>query len=343
MGVHINPYLLTICIATYNRSQHLEKTLENIVCQTQSFDDVEILIADGNSTDSTESVCLKFAAYHANISYIKFDEKGGVDKDYDLAVKNAKGTYCWLFTDDDLIKDGAIQKIYGLLSSNTDLIVVNSEICDYSLTCVLKKSALDIQATSIINFLNSGRDAFFRLCGTYITFIGSIVIKKSLWTEYPRDIFYGTRFIHVGVISSLHAHTKALVVAEPLIKIRLGNAEWSNISFKVWAELWPKLIWSISGLQDATKKSICPKDPSGNLKFLFWLRAQGSFSKKEFDVFISPKPIFTVKILALVIALLPQSLPRTIYYLYGLIKRDNLLIYQITDGRKSKNQWFSAD
>lgn len=343
MRSQINPYLLTICIATYNRSHYLEITLENIALQTQCFGDVEILIVDGNSTDSTELVSQNFSSRYPNISYLKLKEKGGVDKDYDQAVKNARGTYCWLFTDDDLIKNDAVQKVHTLLSSNTDLIIINSEICDYSLHRVLKKSAMDIQGTSGMSFSSPGRDEFFKLCGTYITFIGSIIIKKSLWTDRSREAFYGTRFIHVGVISSLSDETRALIIAEPLIKIRLGNAEWSNISFKVWTQLWPQLIWSLSNLKDETKNSICPKDPARKLKFLFWLRALGSFSKKEFDTYISMKPRSAIKISALAISSLPQSIPRAIYYIYGLLKRDNLLIYQISDGRKSKNLWFSTD
>lgn len=339
----IDSYLLTICIATYNRSEYLEKTLVDIASQTNSFDDVEILIADGNSTDLTEFVCKKFIGSHRNITYIKLKEKGGVDRDYDLAVQNAKGKYCWLFTDDDHVKAGAVDKIRKALVDDIDLVIINSEICDYKLNRILKDSAVNTQKNLSIKFMGSGRDEFFKLCGTYITFIGAIVIKRSLWVESSRDVFYGTRFIHVGVISKLHDHTKSLVMAEPLIKIRLGNAEWTQISFKVWTQLWPNLIWSITGIKDSTKKFICLKEPSNSLKFLFWLRGLGSYSKKEFDGFISAKPRSIAKVMAFLIASMPQSIPLFIYYIYGSIKKDKLVIYQVMEGRESKNLWFSTE
>ena len=266
-----------------------------------------------------------------------------MDKDYDLAVQNAQGKYCWLFTDDDFIKANAIKKIHGFLSKNSDLVIINSEICDYSLSHTLKRSALDTQKNLSFNFMNSGRDIFFKLCGTYISFIGAIIIKRSLWIQHHRSNFYETRFIHVGVISTLKDPTSILVIAEPFIKIRLGNAEWSHISFKIWSQLWPNLIWSIPCLEDATKKSICPKDPSKSFKFLFWQRGLGSYSKREFDAFIAPQSQPVNKKLALCIALMPQCIPRFIYYIYGLLKRDDLLVYQIGDGRVSKNQWHSSD
>ena len=339
----MNPYLLTICIATHNRADHLKNTLNNIVDQTKHFNDIQILITDGNSTDETELVVNKFTAFHPDIKYLKLTEKGGVDKDYDLAVQNAQGKYCWLFTDDDLIKAGSIKKIHGFLSENPDLMIINSAICDYSLSHTLKRSAIDIQENIRFNFMNSGRDAFFKICGTYISFIGAIIIKRSLWTENPRSNFYGTRFIHVGVISTLKESTNILAIAEPFIKIRLGNAEWRQISFKIWTQLWPNLIWSIPHIEESTKRSICKKDPSKCLKFLFWLRGLGHYSKKEFDVYISPKPQSINKIIAVSIALLPQSIPYFIYYIYAHLKRDDLLIYQVTDGKVSRNQWHSSD
>lgn len=338
-----HPYLLTICIATYNRAAFLKNTLKEIIAQTQFYDDVEILIADGNSSDSTECVVKELTTPGSHLTYLKLKEKGGVDKDYDLAVQNAQGKYCWLFTDDDSIKANAISNIRGFLPENSDLVIINSEICDYHLNHILKKSALGTQENINLSFKAVGRDTFFKLCGPYISFIGSIIIKKSLWIECPRHNFYGTRFIHVGVISTLKETTNILILSEPFIKIRLGNAEWSHISFKVWANLWPNLIWSIPCIEEVTKKSICLKDPSKSLKFLFWLRGLGCYSKNEFITSIAPRPNSLNKILAACLAYLPQSIPRSIYYIYGLVKRDDLLVYQVSKGRNSQNQWHSSE
>jgi abequosyltransferase len=268
-------FLLTICIATFNRSDLLCKTLENIASQALHFNDVEILIADGNSTDSTELICNEFSTNYKFITYLKLAKKGGVDKDYDLAIQHSRGKYCWLFTDDDLLKPDAIKKIRELLLEDTDFIVINSEICNYKLDAVLKKSAMDIKSDFKGTLVDFGWDRFFKICSTYITFIGSLAIKRDLWLAESRHSFYGSRFIHVGVISTVSDSTKFIIVHEPLIKIRLGNAEWSNISFKVWVQLWPNLIWSLSRISDETKKFICAKNPSKNLKFLFWLSALG--------------------------------------------------------------------
>jgi abequosyltransferase len=50
--------LLSICIPTYNREKYLRRLLDSIVFQKEFIDtnDVEIVIADNASTDSTEEL-----------------------------------------------------------------------------------------------------------------------------------------------------------------------------------------------------------------------------------------------------------------------------------------------
>lgn len=336
-------YLLTICIATYNRADYLGETLHSIVSQIADIDDVEVLVVDGNSTDHTETVVRNIQSECLNLNYIKLKEKGGVDKDFDIAVQSSSGSYCWLFTDDDLLKEGAVERVRGAVSNGAELVVVNSEICDYDFQRVLKNSALQISDDQKMNLSVSGREDFFKLCATYITFVGAIVIKKSLWTRLPRDVFYGTRFIHVGVISTLSDTTNVLVMAEPMIKIRLGNAEWSNISFKVWTQLWPNLIWSFSNLSRDCKKTICSFEPWKRATFLLWSRALGSYSKQEYRNYISAKPFSLHRVIAFIIASIPRLLPRLIYFGYAAIRHDDLMFYHLNDGAKSKNSWFSTD
>jgi glycosyltransferase involved in cell wall biosynthesis len=339
----MNPYILTICIATYNRADLLLQTLNNIVSQISMFEDVEILVVDGNSIDTTEEVVTGIQSTCGSMRYLKLSEKGGVDKDFDIAVQNSNGQHCWLFTDDDLLVDGAVSKVREAILKCADLVVVNSEICDYNFQRILKRNALQIDKNIESGFTTHESEEFFKLCAGYITFIGAIVIRKSLWVERPRDEFYGSRFIHVGVISTLGAATKVMVLAEPMIRIRLGNAEWSNISFKVWSQLWPDLIWSFPNLSVSCKQAVCLRDPWKSAKFLLWWRALGSYSKKEYLNFIGPKSISLHRIMAMVIAYLPRQLPCAVFYWYATIRQDELMSYHLSNGGKSRNKWFSED
>ena len=101
--------LLSICIATYNRAAYIGVTLDSII--SQLTDDVELLVVDGASTDSTEEVLHTYIKKSNRIRYIRLAAKGGVDQDYDKSIEFARGEWCWLFTDDDLLKPGAIAAV----------------------------------------------------------------------------------------------------------------------------------------------------------------------------------------------------------------------------------------
>ena len=105
----MNRPILSICIATYNRAGFIGETLDSIIAQMD--DDVEILVVDGASTDNTEGIMREYTQKESRIRYVRLSAKGGVDQDYDKSVELARGEFCWLFTDDDLLKPGAVAAV----------------------------------------------------------------------------------------------------------------------------------------------------------------------------------------------------------------------------------------
>src|SRR5665647_2657471 len=103
---------LSICITTYNRGQFIGETLDSILGQMVAG--VELVIVDGASPDNTPAVMTQYLLRYPEIRFFREQVNSGVDGDYDKAVGYARGEYCWLMSDDDLLKPGAIQ--YVLLS-----------------------------------------------------------------------------------------------------------------------------------------------------------------------------------------------------------------------------------
>ena len=102
--------ILSICIATYNREKYVLKTLNSIIGQIKDKN-IEIVIADGASTDNSELIISKYALLYSQVKYHRLKKKGGVDNDYNMAVQLATGRYCWLFTDDDFLDPFAIENV----------------------------------------------------------------------------------------------------------------------------------------------------------------------------------------------------------------------------------------
>lgn len=276
---------LSICIATYNRAYHIHETLQSII--PQLTDDVELLVVDGASTDNTEEVVIGYIEKCQQIRYVRLPVKGGVDCDYNRAIELASGEYCWLFTDDDIIKQGAVHELLYHIQQNYDLIIVNSEVLNTDLSKSLEEKRLNITENKLYKPIDF--EKFFVENTRYISYIGCVVIKRLIWIEREKEKYYGSEFIHMGVIFQKKFKTNILVIATPHISIRFGNAQWTNRAFEIWNFKWPKLLWSFDSFSDTAKSKLSTKEPWRQPIKLASQRSQGNFGLKEYSLFIRPK------------------------------------------------------
>jgi len=276
---------LSICIATLNRATYLASTLESIVSQAR--DGLEIVIIDGASTDATPQVVEAFQRGYEHIRYLRLPTKGGVDQDYCRAVSLAKGEYCWLFTDDDILNPGAIDAVWQELHNNYELIVVNAEVRDATLTKVLKPRCLQVEGNP--EYQSADFKRLFSDTAAFMSFIGCVVIKRSLWLSRDAASYYGTVFVHVGVLFQAPLPGRALLIRRPYISIRYGNALWAAKSFEISLFKWPNLIWSFPHFSESAKHKVCPKEPWRSITALLIYRARGVFSLAEYRLLLKSR------------------------------------------------------
>jgi glycosyltransferase involved in cell wall biosynthesis len=331
--------LLSICIATYNRADMIGQTLESIV--TQTTDDVEIIVVDGASPDGTAAVVQHYQDQCPQLHYHRLPVKGGVDRDYCNAVSFARGAYCWLMTDDDIVKPGAVKAILERLQRGYSLIVLNAEVKDRSLLHLLEPKRLQLDHDAV--YEPSAHEALFIETATYLSFIGAVVIDRSLWNERDKEAYIGTEFVHLGVIFQKALPHGACAVAEPYISIRYGNAQWSSRYFEVWMFKWPQLIWSFSGISEAAKSRIGPREPWNNIRALLLMRASGAYSIHEYERLIEPRlDSHGDRFIAKTVALLPGSIPNLLAVIYYTLKptQDIILGYGLKTSRFYYREYF---
>jgi glycosyltransferase involved in cell wall biosynthesis len=306
---------LSICIATYNRGQFIGETLDSILGQMQPG--VELVVVDGASPDNTPEIMAQYKSRHPEIRYFRESTNSGVDCDYDKAVGYAKGKYCWLMTDDDLLRPNAVASVLEKLTCESDLVVVNAEVknADFSTTLSPTLGALSNED----QFELTSHDAIFQRTAQALSFIGCVIIRRSLWLSRNRVNYYGTCFIHVGVIFQSPAIVSVEVIVDPLITIRYGNAMWTPRGFEIWMFKWPTLIWSFSDFSDRAKATICPLEPWRQLKNLVLQRAVGGYSYQEYSKFLMNKVSGFSRIMPLVIAVTPAGLINALASLYCLV------------------------
>jgi glycosyltransferase involved in cell wall biosynthesis len=297
------PIKLSICIATFNRAKFIGATLETLI--SQIGEDVEIVILDGGSTDGTQEVVQRYG-HCAQLRYCRQETNNGVDRDFDRAVSLALGEYCWLMSDDDLVKAGAITRILESLRHLPSLVIVNAEVRNHNFSILLEGRRLPFDSDRI--YRPDQLDQLFVDTGLYLTFIGCVVIKRQLWIGRPKETYFGSQFIHMGVIFQAMLPHDALVIASVLITIRYGNASWKAREFEIWMFRWPTLVWSLPGLSESAQDSVCPRDSWRRLKTLLLYRAKGAYSRREFRLWLRPRLSFLRGLAPRMIAILPGVL-----------------------------------
>lgn len=313
-GDHNEP-LLSICMATFKRGKFIGETLESIL--PQLVPGVELLIVDGASPDETESVVRGYMEQHPAIRYVREPTNSGVDRDYDKAVSYARGRYCWLMTDDDLMRAGAIERVLQVLGDGHDLIVLNTEVLSVDFSTVITRRFMEVDKDRLYG--PGQGNQLLTDAGHALTFIGCVVIRRELWQSRLREPYFGSLFIHVGVIFQQPLQGTACVQAEPAITIRYGNGMWTPRSFEIWMFLWPKLIWSFDWLSHAARSSITAPEPWRKWRKLMIYRAVGAYSKTEFNNFLSQRASGLGALMSKLIAAAPERLVNAIAALYCLL------------------------
>jgi glycosyltransferase involved in cell wall biosynthesis len=310
-------FSLSICIATYNRAGYIGETLDSILPQLD--EDIELLVVDGASTDNTENIVRAYAKKKSNIRYIRLSKKGGVDQDYDKSVEFARGEFCWLFTDDDLLKPGAISAVVEAIKTGYGFIVLNAEVRNNDLSVILQSRRVSLQSNKI--YINSEMENLFIDTVNYLSYIGAVIIRRNIWMSRDRLSYFGTEFIHVGVIFQKPLLETALFIAEPYITIRHGIAQWEPRRFEIWMVKWPTLLWSFKNFSTETLLRVSLKEPWRKFRMLMILRSSGNYNIQEYRQYLSAKKAAVLwKFCAILIALLPRKIFDAVRYIFSLRK-----------------------
>lgn len=309
---------LSICITTFNRAAFIGATLESILAQLTN--DCEVVVLDGGSTDNTERVVSEYTCRFDRLRYVRQDMNNGFDRDCDRVVELASGEYCWLMTDDDLLKPGAVAAVLLALRRDLSLIIINTEIRDLNMSTVLQSRTLDFASDRV--YEPGEMDRLFVEVGDSLKYIGRVVIKRAVWIARERERYYGSLFVHIGVIFQERLPGETLVIAEPFISYRMGNAHtFSPKMFEIFMVKLPSLVWSLT-LSESAKRKVCSAEPWRNLQELLLWRGWGLYSLTEYRRWIHPRLQSSRETLTpTLVALLPGVLVNALFVFYYSVTR----------------------
>jgi glycosyltransferase involved in cell wall biosynthesis len=335
--------LLSICIATLNRAAYIGETLDSLIAQLR--EDVEIVVLDGGSSDGTQELLMQYRQRCPQLRYVRQEAPNGVDRDFDRTVELASGEYCWLTSDDDVLKIGGLARVLTALERHPSLVIVNTDARTRDLAKVIVPRRLRFSSDR-----EYGRNEISRLLeetGFYLTFIGCVVIRRELWLQRRRSDYYGSLFIHVGVIFQEPLPAPAVVLAEPWITSRMGNATWTAREFEIWMFKWPTLVWSLCAPSNEAKAAVTAREPWRELARLVFFRGKGSYSLDVYNNWLRSRSNSRLyRLSAYLLAITPGALVNAIALFYlRFIRSDKapgdigLGIYDLRQSRYYWRKW----
>jgi abequosyltransferase len=224
---------LSICIPTYNFGKFIGLTLDSILPQITL--DVEVVILDGGSTDETAEIVAARQCDYKQLSYYHQDFRGGIDRDIEKVVSLAQGKYCWLFSADDIMLPGAVDKILEEIKLDMDIYICEHILCDLNMQPIREYPPFNnVTPQRVFNMsLTAEKKEYFcsaRTSEAFFSFLAGPIFKKKTWNKanIPQT-FRGTCWIVAGhLLSVIPSGVSIRYLGQVLLHKREGNDSFSN-------------------------------------------------------------------------------------------------------------------
>lgn len=122
-----NP-LVSVVVPIYNVEQYLERCLNSIVNQT--YKNLEIILVDDGSTDSSGKICDKYNLIYTNIKVIH-KKNGGLSSARNIGIECFNGEYLLFVDSDDFLNKDCIEiSLKKILMFEADICIFNYFECN---------------------------------------------------------------------------------------------------------------------------------------------------------------------------------------------------------------------
>lgn len=118
--------VITVC---YNAEESIEKTMQSVL--SQSYENIDYLIVDGQSTDSTLDIVRKYQEKYKNIRLIS-EKDSGIYNAMNKAAVYAQGEYIYYLNSGDLFpEEKTVEQVMQKLEKNRPDILYGNIDVDY--------------------------------------------------------------------------------------------------------------------------------------------------------------------------------------------------------------------
>ena len=316
--------ILSISIPSYNQTEYLFAALQSISSETKNINNVEINISDNSNYYDFKKNLFNKNNLNKRINHFKSKCKS-MDSNINNSINISNGEYVWIFGDDDLMMPGSLKQIIDYLNNKKpDILIVNSSSFIDEET--VEKTRCKIKKNKTYSIGEEDNNIFLEEMAGYLTYIGSIIIKKNVWIKHFNSSYEGTYFSHLAVVISAKLNKKNIhYFSNPSIKMRLNSQTWTSSYFKIWNFNYPQLIWSFQSISNHSKRKVISRYPYLKISRLLSLKAYNKFNFHIYsDFFKNNKEINLFnKFIFFFIAISPRKIISLLYYIYIILIRNN--------------------
>lgn len=117
---------VSVGVPAFNSERFLRKRIDSILSQT--FEDLELIISDNASTDSTPSICEEYVKKDKRVRFFQQKKNLGLMFNFEFVLKQARGEYFVWAGSDDIWNSNFLEKNVNILESNKTLVGSISEV-----------------------------------------------------------------------------------------------------------------------------------------------------------------------------------------------------------------------
>lgn len=164
-------YKVSVIVPVYNTEKFLHRCVDSLLNQT--LKDIEIILVDDGSKDSSPAICDEYAEKHDNITVLHL-ENGGPARARNKGIEIAKGDYIGFADSDDYSHPEQFEKLYQNAKENNSDIAMCSFFVDNTKEIKPINIAFDSLCSSNDEIKNRIISCFY---GEYVHGLNSLCIK----------------------------------------------------------------------------------------------------------------------------------------------------------------------
>lgn len=187
-------YKVSVIIPVYNAENSLKHCINSVINQTIGFENIELILIDDNSSDSSKSIIMDYANEYDNIKPVFLEENSGSpSKPRNVGIENVTAPYMMFLDNDDEYFSDYCEVMYNSITAN-DVDIVN---CNHS--SILNNKVYIPNSISKINFhekiVDNNEKFFLKLTCWANIYVSSFIKENNI--RFPTSLYEdGVFYLH---------------------------------------------------------------------------------------------------------------------------------------------------